>query len=706
MPYTISEHQETKVIDLNNFTGGMHVGLPSTQILDNECELMENMFLDPNSGRPRTRYPIAVYTGTAAGAPVNGLYYWKNFWILTTTAGYAYYLSGTTPTSLGVLNSTSRPVFAPYNDKLIIATGGVIQSTAISSVPTALANVSGGVTSSYVFQRYSRLVSSGDASYPDRVYEAAYKDETSWPVNDYADVGYLDDTSVIGITEAFEGMYIVFKRGSSGLKTYYLTSLSNTNPSSILATDGHAPRSHAGVAHAMGKIYLMEERYVSRLIGTEKQGAIEYDASPGMKLQARFSATANGFAVVYPPDFQIWFIPDPTRSEVYVYHYLKDAWSTFSFGSRRLYSAYYEPTGGYLYLGCDDGHVYKYNHAAVVYQDTAGNYAQRLITKTFSTGNREAVLKSPTLHWYYLSGGSGTFYAKFDYGTASQNWGTLTISDGNVWVYDKAKGLAQDLTTYAEVDDNSVISATSSAVTMSDTSGWDISEWLYKDFSAGYFSGDFEFHFDVVFTPHVVSSGVFVWGVANVTTGLAEGASNMLTLRVECVDPSSPGVGELIVDEVYNGVTTSKSCAITYSGATTYSIHVYRDEAIAYGTLYVYIYNGTTLAGSLTLPLSSKQDFRYYYPMSIEKWVPLGSSGSCVVSSVYLNNAGTFNTVYVYDTRAGGADELYVYPGSGHESLKADYAKPSDTFQFDIAITSGALSIDRITAEVSSGRRS
>jgi len=366
-------------------------------------------------------------------------------------------------------------------------------------------------TVSIIFEQYSRLVSSGDSTNTDRIYEGTYADGTTWNTEDYADIGYLDGTSVVGVAEAFEGLYIVFKRGRCGLRTYYATSLTDNPPSANLSTDGHAATAHAGVCWAGSRLLVMEDNYISALVGTERQGKIEYDPSPGMKIQGMFNATSSGFAVHYPPDFQVWFVPDPTRPEVYVYHYLRDAWSLFKFGSRRVYSACYDPVAGFLYLGCDDGVVYKYNKAATSYHDHIGtgstetDYTYRLITRSYVTGNREMVLKSPMVHWYYLDGGTGTLYAKFDYGTETQNWGTLTVSDGNVYVYDTRSG------------------------------------------------------------------------------------------------------------------------------------------------------------------------------------------GS--------------NEMYVYDTRLGGDDEMYVYPGSYHEEQRADYNKPSDTFQFELRFTSGGLSLDRIVSEVSAGRR-
>jgi hypothetical protein len=438
MPYTGKEHESQGILTLDDFTGGMNRAVLPSLAEGNECYTMENMFLDARSGRPRTRYPIIKYSASAIAYPVNGLFKWGDstsaMMFLSgdvTSSQILYYLNTSTlvPASLGTLTGTSRPVFAPFHGKLIIASGGLIQQETSYSSPVALVNVPTGVSAQAIFERYTRLVATGDPAYPDRVYESAFENETDWTSSDYGDVGLQDGLSVVGIAEAFDGLYIVFKRGRCGLRTYYMSTLSATTLSANLAADGHAAMAHAGVVHCMGKIFVMEKNIVSSLVGTDKQGSILYDPSPGIKLPSSFTATEDGFAVVYPKDYQIWFVPNPAVSEVYVYHYMRNAWSLFTFGNRKIYSAWYDPVADYLYLGCDDGFVYYYNHAATSFVDTAGAYTQTLTTKTFCAESRESEVKSPSVMWECVASGSGKFYVYLDYASSSpQDWGTLTVT--------------------------------------------------------------------------------------------------------------------------------------------------------------------------------------------------------------------------------------------------------------------------------------
>ena len=74
MPYTAKAHESQTVLTLDDFTGGLNQAVLPSLAAKNECYAMENLFLDPRSGRPRTRYPIIKYSSSAAPAPVNGLW--------------------------------------------------------------------------------------------------------------------------------------------------------------------------------------------------------------------------------------------------------------------------------------------------------------------------------------------------------------------------------------------------------------------------------------------------------------------------------------------------------------------------------------------------------------------------------------------------------------------------------------------------------
>jgi hypothetical protein len=221
--------------------------------------------------------------------------------------------------------------------------------------------------------------------------------------------------------------------------------------------------SHAAVTHAGGRVYLMEEGYVSSLVpgrsslnevfGTSvQQGSgwaasmVFYDQTPGLKLASTFTATTSGFCTTYPRDSQVWFVPNPLRNEAYIYHYNIGAWTRFTFGDRKIYSAFYDSSGDYLYLGADDGFIYRYDRATTTYQDTGGNYAQKFHTKIFTGSTREMNIKAPRLYWSNLKSGSGNFRLKDTYGTSTKINESITIGNEALEVFDTQVG--QSDTTY------------------------------------------------------------------------------------------------------------------------------------------------------------------------------------------------------------------------------------------------------------------
>jgi hypothetical protein len=286
----------------------------------------------------------------------------------------------------------------------------------------------------------SRVVVSGDPDNKDRVHQSDYFDHTSWTStgSDYADVGYKDQLTIKGMIEAFDGLYFVFKRSASQLATYYLSVLDEAAPSARKISDIHCPKSHYCVVDAISNIYFLEDRDVTMLQGINQQGKMVVDPTPGLKLGNSLAPTTSAHAVVYPTDRQIWFVPDPGLNKAYIYHYTRNAWTVFSFGSRHLYSMRYFPSDGKLYLGCDDGFVYRYELENQSYQDAEGSYAQVIKTKVFDNPpDKDKILKAPQILYSDLASGTGTLVVKSDYGSTTAYTGTITLTGTSYLIYDQ-----------------------------------------------------------------------------------------------------------------------------------------------------------------------------------------------------------------------------------------------------------------------------
>jgi len=439
MPLHWRKHLEEALFEISDFHGGVNVAVPRSLIADNECEWIENFYFDATDGRLVTRWPLKRYSSSAiSGSPsIDGLYYWNGEWLLVASNTLYYLDANKDPQEIGSLNGTERPSFCPFNDVLVIASGSTIQQLSASRI---LSDVTNGPKGTYVMQKNCRLIVTGDPDNPSRVHQSNYFDQTDWAADgsDYADVGYKDGLSVIGIHEAFDGLYLVFKRSAYALATYFMTSLSEATPSASKVSDLHCARTHHSVVDAASKVYFLETNGVSVLVGTDTQGKIVVDPTVGQKLSGLIETTSSGYAVVHPPDRQIWFVPDPSLNKVYVCHYMMgNAWTIFSFGDRKIKSAFYLPNDEHLYLGCDDGYLYRYESNDFSFQDEGGtDYTQIIRTKDFdSPPDRDKVVKVPQLFYAGLTTGSGVFSVKKTNGSVGAYSSNFTISTSSIKLY-------------------------------------------------------------------------------------------------------------------------------------------------------------------------------------------------------------------------------------------------------------------------------
>lgn len=180
----------------------------------------------------------------------------------------------------------------------------------------------------------------------------------------------------------------------------------------------------------------------------------------------------------------------------------------------------------------------------------------------------------------------------------------------------------QDFTGYTEVDAGGTISSTANLFTNAITV-MDEETYSYKDFTAGYFSADFEHQFKINVTVCDAGVEMYTWLMANLINdakGIDDANGDYLGIKIR--SPAGANFS-IVVDECDGGTiaSTSKTGLIF---ATDYWITVVRNESAGtYGTLYVYIYSDvcrSTLIDTLIVTLNtSKKDFRYLYAFSVYK---------------------------------------------------------------------------------------
>jgi len=280
------------------------------------------------------------------------------------------------------------------------------------------------------------------------------------------------------------------------------------------------------------------------------------------------------------------------------------------------------------------------------------------------------------------------------------------VSAPQVYVYDTNDAVINNLTTYTEVDTDGVLSVTSSTATV--TSCYNTTDsYLYYDHTATPFNGDFLVRFSInVGAASMRSSGVYAWGLSNYVDNLYTSMVTNLyagyVVRISLVTDTSVYIG-LVYTEAGAGTTGSSVWCILSKG-TEYVIEVSRDYSVPQLTMEVFSsdkstkhYSGTMVCGTETM--------NYMYAFSSYKT----STGTPrypwtgIVKNSYTN-VGKI-PIYTYDTRVGGSDEMYVFPESVYEEQKGDYNQPTESFQFDVSLTSGGFMIERLVSEISASRR-
>ena len=211
------------------------------------------------------------------------------------------------------------------------------------------------------------------------------------------------------------------------------------------------------------------------------------------------------------------------------------------------------------------------------------------------SGNADLTGESKTVHFnlggdlYYFK----VYPTKTDVGGAGTNW--------------------EDLTAYTKVDPNShFYSVTNLAADFAIFKNEDM--YLYKDYTAGYFDGDFTHLVTVNYDSSNDASFAGIWGLANDVNdfkGIEDIAEDYLVVYLTETAPDY----FIYLQECVAGATYSDFGEI--NNGTDYFLKIVRNEAIGtYGTLYCYIYSDearTVLVDTLTLTLHKKTDFRYIY---------------------------------------------------------------------------------------------
>jgi hypothetical protein len=169
----------------------------------------------------------------------------------------------------------------------------------------------------------------------------------------------------------------------------------------------------------------------------------------------------------------------------------------------------------------------------------------------------------------------------------------------------------EDFTTYTEVDPNSRISKTATRTTFTALTR-DEDAYVYYDYTANHFAGDFEHLLTI--SSDTTSGDLGDAGLWQMTNALDDRgglySANEPTLFV------SAYFGVLQLHEYDSPAADYQSANYSITANTPYYLKIKRDESVGtYGTIYCYVYTDaarTTLVATLSVALhTSKKDYRY-----------------------------------------------------------------------------------------------
>lgn len=175
----------------------------------------------------------------------------------------------------------------------------------------------------------------------------------------------------------------------------------------------------------------------------------------------------------------------------------------------------------------------------------------------------------------------------------------------------------EDLTTYTEVDANARLSESASKCTITGLLANDPATYLYKDYTAGHFTGNFVHKFDFLFSSQADTT--WMWGLADNLGGEADLNSANESYFWSTFEKWGATDYRIYLYE-QDGATRYNDGYIPSQDLTNTIFYctARRDLSVGtYGTLYLDIYsdsNRTTLLHTCTLTLhSSIKNFRYIY---------------------------------------------------------------------------------------------
>lgn len=331
MPKQSTKHPGQFTISLENVMGGLCLIANPESIPDGTVAQMDNWEYGVLLNQPQVCPGIVVQYEMTTDAET--LFYdaVHDIWYCS-TGTQLYSTNLTTKTLLGTLTGAYKPIYALYDDVVLVASGGLIQKIASG---TTLSTIAGSPISHFVEHNNGRVASIDITSYK-KTY-SAIGDYTSWtniPADissaQFVNVGYKD-SSKIACTIKLATDSIVIKTSGS---VYRITNENDfTNIGCYPAAQRAGAFNHYSGLSLLNKAFFIgEEGFNSFSTVTDYGGVKVDDPAPGYMINGWYVNNVDISTRQWHVSSrkQIWCKTN-NQNEILIYHYGINAWSKRQF---------------------------------------------------------------------------------------------------------------------------------------------------------------------------------------------------------------------------------------------------------------------------------------------------------------------------------------------------------------------------------------
>ena len=331
MPIQSTKHPSQFTISMNNIMGGLCLIANPESIPDGTLAQFDNWEYGTLLNQPQVCPGVVVQYDLLSDAET--LFYDEVHSIWYCSTGTRLYSTDlTTKTLLGTLTGAYKPIYALYDDVVLVASGGQIQKITSG---TTLSTVTGSPLSHYVAHNNGRVEAFNILS--DVKNYSAIGDYNSWTNNpadissaQFVDVGYKDASQIACSIKLATDSIVIKSNGS----VYRISNEDDFSKISVVpASQRTSAFNHYSGLSLMNKAYFIGQEGFNSFSTTDSYGAVKVDdPAPGYMINGWYVQNVDTNARVFhlPSRKQVW-CKTSNANEVLIYHYGINAWSKRQF---------------------------------------------------------------------------------------------------------------------------------------------------------------------------------------------------------------------------------------------------------------------------------------------------------------------------------------------------------------------------------------